>query len=86
MTTGGAAAAQDLPTTQMSDHAQVLRQDTLTRSLLRQRQAQRNAVGPDGLDENSRAVCRNKGEGAAKLGRDHPLVDRLYRACAKAGL
>jgi hypothetical protein len=78
------ATAQDLPTNQLEDHAGVVRQDILTRSLLRQRQ---NGRGSDAaaLSPNARRTCRNKGRAAANLGADNPKVRRLYALCAQAG-
>lgn len=76
------AIAQDLPTTQLEDHAQVVRQDALTRALLRQRQSRARSSGT--LSPEARAACANKKRAAANLGWGHPKVRRLYALCAQA--
>ena len=53
--TASAAIAQDLPTTQLDDHGQTVRQAMLVRSLLRQRSGRRSP----GLDPDARATCAN---------------------------
>lgn len=80
--TGVPAAAQDVPATQLQDHAEVVRQDMLTRSLLRQ--PRRRTPTPT-LNARAAATCANKGSAAARLGMDDPRVKRLYALCAQAG-
>ena len=75
------AVAQDLPTTQLQDHAQVVRQGILVRSLLKRRSARSTMLSPQ-----ARATCANKGRAAAKFGMGDPKVRRLYALCARVGL
>lgn len=79
----GGASAQDLPTTQMADHAQVMRQDTLTRSLLRQNRNGHSSRRPTAAQ--SRA-CATKQRFRSQLGADHPKVMQLYGLCRRVGL
>lgn len=73
------APAQDLPTTQLEDHGQVVRQGVLTRSLLRQRSGGRTSK------VEARTTCANKARAAADFGASHPNVRRLYALCARSG-
>ena len=84
MLTAATAVAQDLPATQLEDHAQVVRQDALTRALLRQRnRSHRERVAV--LSPQARATCANKRRAEANLGANHPKVRQLYALCARAG-
>ena len=78
----GFGSAQDLPTTQLEDYAQTVRQRVLTRSLLRQHGA--SARG-QGLNPRARATCLYKRRAVANLGAGDPRVRRLYALCAQAG-
>lgn len=75
------AVGQDIPTTQLDDHAQVVRQDMLTRSLLKRRTARSTGVSPE-----APATCAHKGRAAANFGANHLKVRRLYALCARVGL
>lgn len=77
------AIAQDLPTNQLEHHAQVVRQDMLTRSLLTQRNGRNRSAAS--FSPEARAGCANKRSAASNLGPDHPKVRRLYALCAQAG-
>lgn len=82
-----AAHAQDLPTDQLMNHSQVVRQDSLTRSLLQQKQNNANGGQASGtaLTPKAKATCENKEQAAKNFGKDHPKVRQLYALCAKAG-
>jgi len=75
------ASAQDLPTSQMADHAQVMRQDTLTRSLLRPDRA-----GSRRPTARQTALCASKWNYRARYGADNPSVRKLYGLCRGVGL
>lgn len=75
------AMAQDLPTTQMADHAQVMRQDNLTRSLLRQ-----NRGGSRRPTAAQASACASKQKFRSQYGADHPQVRKLYGLCQGVGL
>lgn len=75
------AYAQDLPTTQMADHAQVMRQDNLTRSLLHQNRADLRRP-----TARQATLCASKQKYRARYGADNPSVRKLYGLCRGVGL
>lgn len=91
-----ASPPQDLPTNQLEQHADVVRQRTLDDALTTRNRTRPNA--PDGAaarrsgetpaieqtPERARA-CANRERFAAEHGRNHPQVRRLYALCAQAG-
>lgn len=75
------ASAQDLPTTQLQDHGQVVRQDMLTRSLLRQ-----NRTRAPRATKGQMSACTQKAKFRAQYGAGHPQVRELYRLCRGIGM
>lgn len=78
-----AAAGQDLPTTQLKDHATVVRQDMTTRALQRHARANRKRAAPTA---SQRAACAARPRFRAQYGADHPKLLRLNGLCRSAGL
>lgn len=81
------AVAQDLDTSQMSQHADTIRQGILVDKTVRRGY---NGGGgyrtQSGLSARAEATCLNKRQAAVNLGRNHPKVQQLYALCAQAGL
>ncbi|MFS0736331.1 hypothetical protein ABC347_04705 [Sphingomonas sp. 1P06PA] len=78
---GSAATAQDLPTTQIEDHGAVVRQDALTRSLLRTPRPGSQSPSPA-----QRSACAALPRLRIQHGSDHPKLLRLEAHCRDAGL
>lgn len=77
-------AAQDLPTDQVERHADVVRQDMLLRSTLRDNPARRNDRGRRATPQQIDA-CSNKARFRSDHGADHPKVRKLYELCRSIG-
>lgn len=77
------AAAQDLPTNQLEQHADVVRQDTLLRSTLRHSRARQN--GATRPTARQAEACANRARFRQEYGADHPQVRKLNSLCARAG-
>ena len=71
-------AAQDLPTDQLERHADVVRQDMLLKSTLRNDRTRR--ATPEKI-----AACSNKARFRSEHGADHPKVRKLYELCRSIG-
>ncbi|WP_447953198.1 hypothetical protein [Sphingopyxis chilensis] len=77
-------AAQDLPTDQVERHADVVRQDMLLKSTLRDDPARRNDRGRRATPQQATA-CSNKARFRSEHGPDHPKVRKLYELCRGIG-
>ena len=77
------AWSQDLDTSQLQQHSQVVTQDNMTRSLLRSRGAPARTYAAK--EQRARATCANRGRAAALHGMDDPKVRELYRLCGVLG-
>lgn len=86
---GASAQAQDLPTDQLSRHADVARQGVLRdKTVFRNRpnvgrgRSYNQNKGTPAQAARAGATCANKGQAAALHGRADPRVRRLYALCA----
>lgn len=81
------APAQELDTSQLQQHADTVRQDSLSRSLLRQRSGTAANPARTFAEKRARAqaTCANKERAAAIGGPDNPKVRELYRLCGLLG-
>ena len=79
------AFAQDLDTSQMSQHADTIRQGILVDKTVRRGQSYRGGNGYSSKQARAQATCANRGRAAALHGRDNPGVQRLYSLCEQAG-
>jgi hypothetical protein len=71
-------AAQDLPTDQVERHADVVRQDMLLKSTLRNDHTRR-------ATPKQVAACSNKARFRSEHGADDPKVRKLYELCRSIG-
>lgn len=83
------AIAQDLDTSQLSQHADVVRQGILVDKTVRRNQARAQArAAPTSFAAKrarAKATCANRGRAAALHGEDDPKVKMLYRLCERLG-
>jgi hypothetical protein len=78
-------AAQDLPTDQLEQHADVVRQDTLLKSTLRHSTARQDERAHRATPRQA-AACAKKAQFRSEYGADHPKVQKLYSLCRSVGL
>lgn len=77
--------AQDLPTDQIERHADVVRQDMLLKSTLRQ-SGTRQTEHTTRATPRQAAACAKKAEFRRQYGASHPKVRQLYGLCRNVGL
>lgn len=77
-----APAYAQYQTDQLERHADVVRQGILVDKTVNRN---RNGAARQGISPKSQAICASKHRMAARLGRSHPRVRRLYGLCAQAG-
>lgn len=77
-------AAQDLPTNQLEQHADTVRQGTLLRQTLGRSTARQNGRRATGTARQAEA-CANRARFSREYGADHPKVRQLNSLCARSG-
>lgn len=80
-----AAFAQDLDTSQMSQHADTIRQGILVDKTVRRGQTYSGGNSYEAKRARAQATCANRGRAAALHGADNPGVQKLYSLCEQLG-